>query len=270
MKLNKIFFYIVLLLTVISFQQNVNGDDKNKITIDEQLGKYIPLNVKFVNSTGKEIVLKDFFSDKPVVFAFVYYRCPQICTPLMTEIAEVINKSDLTPGIDYRVVVISMDENETPKIAAEKKRAMFNLVDKNIAPEDWEFLTGNLSNIKKITEAAGFYYKRVGTQFVHTTTVMFLTKDGKISRYLYPRYKKKSGFSILPFNFKLAVINASEGKVIPTIGKLLAFCFTYDPQGRTYVFDILKVVGASTILTVGLVILILVKKKKVVDNKRLV
>ncbi len=269
MKFKKLFFYIVLTLAVISFQQNVKADDKNKINIDEQLGKYIPLDVNFVNSKGEEVVLKNLFGDKPVVLAFVYYRCPKICTPLMTEIAEVIDKSDLTPGVDYRVVVISMDENETPEIAAQKKNTMFSLINRKIKPEDWEFLTGDLINIKKITEAAGFHYKRVGSQFVHTTSVMFLTKEGKISRYLYPRYREKSGFSILPFDFKLAVINASEGKVIPTVGKLLAFCFTYDPQGRTYVFDVLKIAGASTILTAGLVILILVKKKKANNNNRL-
>jgi len=224
--------------------------------------KYIPLDVKFVNSMGKEIVLKDLFRDKPVVFAFVYYQCPGICTPLMTELAEVINKSTLEPGIDYRVVVISMDEKETPEIAAAKKREMLNLIDKKIAPDDWEFLTGSYNNIKKIADAAGFHFKREGTQFIHTTSIMFLTKDGKLSRYLYPRYKESSGFSILPFSFKLAVIDATKGNVIPSVGKLLAFCFSYDPQGRTYVFDILKVAGASTLFTIGLVILILVKKKK--------
>ncbi|MCH7972998.1 MAG: SCO family protein [Bacteroidetes bacterium] len=270
MKLNRVIFYIILSFTLISFQQNVKGDNKNDITIDEQLGKYIPLNVKFLNSLGKEIVLKDFFNDRPVVFAFVYYKCPGICTPLMTDIAKVINRSTLEPGIDYRVVILSMDEKETSKIAAEKKKAIFNLIDKNIAPEDWEFLTGSYNNIKEIADATGFHFKREGTQFIHTTSLMFLTKDGKLSRYLYPSYKKSSGFSILPFSFKLAVIDATEGNVIPSLGKLLAFCFSYDPQGRTYVFDILKIVGASTILTVSVVIIILVKKKKVNDNKRLV
>ncbi|HED07563.1 MAG TPA: SCO family protein [Ignavibacteria bacterium] len=262
MKLNSIFFYIVLSILIMPFQSNINGYDKNGINIDEQLGKYIPLNVKFVNSMGKEIVLKDLFNDKPVVFAFVYYKCPGICTPLMTELAEVINKSTLEPGIDYRVVVLSMDERETPKIAAAKKKEILNLIDKKIAPDSWEFLTGSYNNIKKIADATGFHFKREGTQFIHTTSVMFLTRDGKLSRYLYPRYRKSSGFSILPFSFKLAVIDATKGNIIPSVGKLLAFCFSYDPQGRTYVFDILKVAGASTILTVGLVILILVRKKK--------
>ena len=270
MKFNKVFFYIFLSLLFITYQQNVLGNDKNDITIDEQLGKNIPLNIEFINSEGKQVVLTDFFNDKPIVFAFVYYKCPGICTPLMTEIAEVINQSDLDPGIDYKVVILSMDEYETPKDAVEKKRAIFNLIDKKIAPEDWEFLTGSYDNIKKLADATGFHFMREGTQFIHTTSLMFLTKNGKLSRYLYPRYKKSSGFYILPFSFKLAVIDATEGKVIPSIGKLLAFCFSYDPQGRTYVFDILKIVGASTILTVGIVILILVKKKKVNDNKRLV
>ncbi len=270
MKINKLFFYIVLTFTVIIFQPSILASGKSDINIKEQLGKNIPLNLEFVNSEGKKVVLKDFFNDEPVVFAFVYYKCPGICTPLMTELAEIINKSSLEPGKDYKVIILSMDEFETPKDAATKKRTIFNLIDKKIDTQDWEFLTGSYDNIKKLADATGFHFKREGTQFIHTTSLMFLTKNGKLSRYLYPRYKKTTGFSVLPFSFKLAVIDATEGKVIPSVGKLLAFCFSYDPQGRTYVFDILKIVGASTILTVGLVILILVKKKKVNDNKRLV
>ena len=44
---------------------------------------------------------------------------------------------------------------------------------------------------------------------------------------------KNPSISIIGLGFvglTLAVINATEGKVIPSIGKLLAFCFSYDPQ----------------------------------------
>jgi len=269
MKLTRIFLYLFFSIIALFYQKDILAIEKDNITITEQLGKYIPLDLEFINSDGNVVKLKNYFTDKPVVFAFVYYKCPGICTPLMTEITSIINKSTLVPGKDYRVIILSMDENELTKDALEKKQAMFSLVDKQISSDDWIFLTGKIENINKLAESTGFHFKREGTQFIHTTSLMFLTKEGKISRYLYPGYKKDSGFSVLPFSFKIAVIDATEGKVIPSIGKLLAFCFSYDPQGRTYVFDILKIVGASTILTIGIVVLILVKKKKVKD-KRLV
>jgi len=267
MKLKLFIINITILLLFFVLTINIYAISKGKINIIEKLGDKIPLNLKFENSNGKEIILNELFKDKPVVLAFVYYKCPGICTPLMTEIASLINESDIEIGKDYRVALISMDEKETPKIAAKKKKAMFYLVDKQIKPEDWEFLTGDLTNITKLAKATGFNYKRVGTQFIHTTSLMILTKNGKLSRYIYPRYNKNRGFALLPFSFKLAIIDATEGKIIPSVGKLLAFCFSYDPHGKTYVFDILKVVGATTIITVGFVILILVKKKKVNDNQ---
>jgi len=268
MKSNKILLYLFFSFIVLVHPKEIFASDNESITITEQLGKNIPLNLEFKNSDGKTVVLKNYFTDKPVVFAFVYYKCPGICTPLMTEIATIINKSSLIPGKDYRVVILSMDEKETHADALEKKQTMFSLLDKKVNTDDWIFLTGSMENINKLADATGFKFKREGTQFIHTTSLMFLSQKGKLSRYLYPGYKKNTGFAILPFSFKLAVIDASEGKVIPSVGKLLAFCFSYDPQGRTYVFDILKVVGASTLLTVGLVIFILSKKKKVNDNKR--
>jgi hypothetical protein len=40
--------------------------------------------------------------------------------------------------------------------------------------------------------------------------------------------------------------------VLPTTARLLTICFSYDPEGRTYVFNTMRVVGSSMLLTVGL------------------
>ena len=66
----------------------------------------------------------------------------------------------------------------------------------------------------------------------------------------------------------MAVIDASQGKVMPTVGRLLAFCFSYDPQGKGYVFNLLKVFGAGTLFLVGIFVVYLkVRKKKVSKQK---
>jgi len=93
MKSNKILLYLFFSFIVLVHPKEIFASDNESITITEQLGKNIPLNLEFKNSDGKTVVLKNYFTDKPVVFAFVYYKCPGICTPLMTEIATIINKS---------------------------------------------------------------------------------------------------------------------------------------------------------------------------------
>ena len=259
----RVFFFLLLVSSSVVFATS----DEEKINIDERLGSQLPLEVKFYNSDSEQVALKDII-DKTTVLAFVYYKCPGICSPLMSELANIVNESDMVPGKDYRIITISMDERETPQVANEKKQNFLSTISKPFAQEDWEFLTGDSVSIHEVTEAAGFHFERVGTQFIHTTSVMFISPNGKISRYLYPSYSKKGEFSILPFDFNMAVIDASEGKVMPTVGRLLAFCFSYDPQGKGYVFNLLKVFGAGTLLFVGIFVVFLkVKKKKVSKQK---
>ena len=58
----------------------------------------------------------------------------------------------------------------------------------------------------------------------------------------------------------MALTEAQEGTVSPTIRRVLLYCFTYDPEGRTYVFNILKVAGVVVISLAAMFILLLVLK----------
>jgi len=136
-----------------------------------------------------------------------------------------------------------MDEFETPYNAAKRKDVIIQLMDKNVPPESWIFLTGNLADIKKVSDAAGFYFKREGEDFRHAGCFIFTDSQGKITRYLFPGYSERHGFGILPFDFKMAVFEASESRVSPTIARVLQFCYSYDPAGRTYVFNLTRIFG---------------------------
>jgi len=54
---------------------------------------------------------------------------------------------------------------------------------------------------------------------------MVLSGTGMVTRYLY-------GVTFLPFDVKMAVTEAAQGRTGPTIARLLKFCFNYDPAGR--------------------------------------
>ena len=232
-----------------------------EIGIEEQLGKSIPLQESFIDENGKKVTLKELFT-KPTVLSFVYYNCPGICSPLLMELSNTINKSDLVLGVDYNIVVISMDELETPKDASTKKQTFFQALDKNVPPESWRFLTGDSATIKTVADVAGFYFKRQGKDFLHTGAFIFIDNKGKICRYLFPSYTDRRGFGILPFDFKMAVIETSEGRISPTIGKVLQFCFKYDPQGKTYVINILPIFGVVILVLAGIFILYIRFKPK--------
>jgi len=242
-------------------------DDKIEIGIDEQLGKHIPLDAVFNDEDGNQVKLGDLITE-PTVLALVYYHCPGICNPLMFELANVMNKSDLEPGYDYNVISISIDDLETPQKASEKKKEMMSGFDKDVPQNSWRFLTGNKENIKKVADAAGYYFKREGTEFRHSGALIFIDKTGKICRYLIPSYTENHGFGILPFDFKMAVLETSKGKETPTIARVLQLCFSYDPQGKTYALNFTRIFGVAILLFAGIFFLVMkLKPKKEIKNK---
>jgi len=87
-----------------------------------------------------------------------------------------------------------------------------------------------------------------------------LSPDGKITRYLY------GSTYFLPFDLKMAIVEAAEGKSGPTINKVLNYCFSYDPEGKKYVFNVTKVSGSIIILIAAALLIGLVisnrKRKK--------
>jgi len=142
------------------------------------------------------------------------------------------------------------------------KLTFFAAFDKDVPKEAWKFLTGSREEIIKVTDAAGFYFKRKDDQFLHTGAFLFLDKEGKICRYLIPNYSDKSGFGILPFDFKMAVLEAADGKVTPTIARVLRFCFSYDTEGQKYTLNFTRIFGAGILILVILFLIFIIFKPK--------
>jgi protein SCO1/2 len=172
-------------------------------------------------------------------------------------LTSVVNKLDLVPGKDYQVVTVSFDHREKFDLAAAKKTSYFGLIEKSIPDSSWKFLTGDSTTIHQLTDAAGFMFKKEGNDFVHPGALILVSPEGKISRYLY-------GTQYLPFDVKMAIGEASEGRTGPTIIRLLQMCYSYNPEGRTYVFNITRVAGAAILFCAFIfVIVISIKKKSV-------
>jgi protein SCO1/2 len=262
----KLKFYLSLILFVVislipASYVNGNPEPQKKAALEEQLGKYIPMDAEFHNENGEKVKLKEIIK-KPTILTLVFYECKGICTPLLTELANNINQLDLQLGKDYQIVTISFDPEENPSLAKSKKANYIKLLN-NKPPEDgWVFLVGDSANIYSVTNSVGFYFFKEEDQFIHPGALIFISPDGKITRYLL-------GIQYLPFNIKMAIIEAGEGRVGPTIAKLIKFCYTYDAEGRTYALNITRIIGIFTLLAVGIFIIFLIskpKKKKLEGN----
>ena len=212
--------------------------------IDEKLGETIPADLMLVNEAGDTVRLGDLV-DRPTIVTLVYYSCPSICRPLLNEVSGMLGRLlelDMEPGKDYQVVTISFDEFDGPAGSARLKKEYMSQLPDGLPGSAWTFLTGDAEAIGRFTEAVGFGFKREGEDFAHPTTLVILAPGGKITRYLY-------GAEYLPLDLKMALYEASEGRVGPTIARMLQFCFSYDPEGRKYVLNLTRVVGTGMILS---------------------
>ena len=254
MKIFRKEIFIALLGISILFASNVYSETKIKVGIDEQLGHYIPLDMKFQTSEGKTVALKDLIN-KPTILALVYYECPGLCSPMQSELAWTVDRIQLEPGKDFQVISLSFDPKENPQIAARWKRGYLQTIKRKFDPSDWDFLTGDSASIKAVTDSCGFYYRPADKDFVHAATVIAISPDGKICRYLY-------GIDFNPFDMKMALLEAGAGKTNPTITKVLRLCFSYDPSGHKYSLDVTRITGAVIVLGAGIFLSVLVFKKK--------
>jgi len=248
---------VVLIILLMGLRNAFAEGFNDKIGVVEKLGNKIPLQATFTDSEGKTVALKDLIT-KPTVIDLAYYKCTGICTPLMTEVANVINKTDLQAGKDYNIITISINDNEFTKDAAAKKAEMMNLVKAEIPANAWTFLTGDSSQIKLVTKAVGFNYQPDKETFIHTGVLIFVSADGKICRYLKPDYDNRGNFKVLPFDFKMALLEASKGEEIPVIDNVVKYCFSYQPKSDTYAFDLFKIFGTGTILIVAAIFVFVV------------
>lgn len=232
-----------------------------EIGIVEKLGQTIPMELKFCNEKSDTIAIGTLIN-KPVILSFVYFDCPGLCSPLQDGIAEVVDKMDLTLGKDYDIITISFNTRDTPEKAREKKLNFVQKI-KESQRGSWTYLTGRLDNIQRITEAVGFRYKPTGVDFAHPSTIIILSPQGKITRYLY-------GVSFLPFDLKMAIGEAQRGLARPTSSKILDYCFAYDPASKTYTLQVTRLLG-TFVLVIGvffvLYLLLSGKRKTSKTNK---
>jgi protein SCO1/2 len=123
--------------------------------------------------------------------------------------------------------------------------------------EGWRFLTGDSASIRRLTNALGYGFQRQRNEFAHPVVSIVVAGDGMIVRYLY-------GVSILPKDLALALVEAKSGVTGGSIRKLMDYCFSYDPAGRTYVFNLLRVSATVVIICTGsfLAFLLLTGRKR--------
>jgi protein SCO1/2 len=236
---------------------NTTPAELQGVDIVEHLGGALPADVALRDSDGKAVRLGDYFDGKrPTLLVFAYHTCPMLCSLVLDATVRALREVPWTVGDQFDVVSISIDPNDTPHSADQKRSQVAAAYARPKAgARGFHFLVGAEAEIRRVTEAVGFEYRYDARQkqYAHPAAIYLLTPEGRIARYLY-------GIQYDPADVRLGLLEASEGRAVTTTERLLLFCYHYDPQGRHYslvAMNVMRLGGGVTVAILGSLLVIL-------------
>ncbi|HSP17155.1 MAG TPA: SCO family protein [Thermoanaerobaculia bacterium] len=233
-----------------------------RVSIAQKLGTKVPFDVMMHDEDGRVVRLGDYFRrGRPVLLNFVYFRCPMLCPMVLEGMTSALTELKYNIGNEFDIVTISIDPRDKPSTAAEFKDKYVKRYGRLDAASGWHFLTSNDdTSIHRIADAVGFQYAYDGVrdQFAHGAAILVLTPDGRTSRYFY-------GFEFKPRDLRLAVVEASGGKVGKLTDQFLLLCYHYDPAVGRYsrrAMNFVRAGGITTVAVLASFIFIMVRKER--------
>lgn len=221
-----------------------------QIDIVDRTGQSIPLELTFRNEQGSPVVLKQVVT-KPTILVLVYFTCDRICPQMLGALATALGDVKMVPGKDYHVLSVSFDVRDTPAVAQKIKKNYMVATGMPFPDDAWLFLTGDSDAIEKLTGAAGFRFQAVGKEFVHPSVLIFLSPEGKITKYLPVetfRYGTQAPIRFSPMEVRNALADASQGKVWLGPRNPVLLCFPHMPGNQANFFTILAGAGIATLI----------------------
>lgn len=230
------------------------------IEVTDHRGERIDTGLRFTDEAGNPVVLADFLDgERPVALTLNYFRCRVVCSVQLEGLGEALAQVDWEAGEDFRLVTVSIDPRETPVDATKKRSKVLDVVGKG-DDVPWAFLTGDELNIRALASQLGisYAYDAEQDQYAHPAVVVFITPDGRVSRYLY-------GLGYDPLDVKLGLYEAADGKIGGPVEQIYLSCFSYDAtigQYGPFAMGIMRVGGAFTALVLGTVLFFLWRRER--------
>lgn len=242
--------------------KSISKEELEQAKITDRTGQQLNLaGMTFKDEQGQAVALSQFFTGKePVILVMAYYKCASLCTFVLNGVATALRGLNWDAGQQYRVVAVSINPRESSALAAEKKAAYMKTYARIGAEKGWHFLTGDENQIKNLASQVGFGYSydKEHDEYAHSAGIFILTPEGKISRTLY-------GIEFPVRDLKLALLEASDGKVGNVVERLLMLCYRYDVNAKgyaVYAFRLMQLAGLFTMAAIGGYILFLVRTER--------
>ena len=255
---------VALMLTIpAAGQPSAANPDQlpGKVTIAQKLNTRIPLDLMMRDEAGRVVRLSQYFGKgRPVLLQFVYYRCPMLCPMVLEGTTESLTHLKFDIGKQFDVITVSIDPRDKAEDAARLKEKYIRHYGRLESASGWHFLTAHETAIKTLTDAVGFQfaYDSRTDQFAHGAALLVLTPDGRTSRYFY-------GFEYKPRDLRMAIVEASEGKVGGVVDQFLLLCFHYDASTGKYSRNAMmfaRAGGVTTFFALGGFILVMLRRER--------
>lgn len=231
------------------------------VGVEQRLGAKLPLEVKLRDQSGKIVPLSAAFDGtRPVIITPVYYDCPMLCGVVLDQLINRLVELKLDIGRDFNVVTYSFNPNETSPDAAAKRTLYLGRYGRPGAGEGWHFYTSDEVSLRQLSDALGFKYMWDPEQkeYAHAAAVVIATPKGEIARYF-------QGMEYSSRDLRLALVEASEGKIGNPIDRLMLLCYDYDPATGKYSALSMKIVragGAATVAGLAGFIFVMIRKER--------
>jgi protein SCO1 len=234
----------------------------DKVGIAQNLNGQLPLGLAFMDESGKQVQLGQYFGKHPAILALVYFQCPMLCSEELNGLTSALRMVDVKPGKDFDIIVVSIDPTEGPALAAAKKAGYVKRYGQPETADGWHFLTGKQPEIDALTKAVGFGYVKIPgpdgklNQFAHASAIQIVTPEGKLAQYYM-------GVEYSPKDLRLGLVEASSNKIGTPVDNILTYCYHYDPQTNSHSLVVARVVqlgGAVTLLALGGFMLVMFRK----------
>jgi protein SCO1/2 len=217
-----------LTTTALAHAPMAPADLDQRAGFDQHLGAQVPMDLHFRESDGRSRSLRQVADGRPILLALGYYRCPNLCEAVLHGLAHAVAKLTLHPGQDFEVVFVSIDPRELPADAATSQRMLAR--EQPAAKVDrWHFMTGNETDVHSLARAIGFRYflDPRNNQYAHAAGSVVLTAGGRVTQYMF-------GVDYPPRSLRLALVDASRGKLGGLVDQLVLLCCGYDPATGRY------------------------------------
>jgi protein SCO1/2 len=220
-------------------------------------GAQLDAGLVFRDETGRSAPLATFLGERPTLLLFGYDRCPGLCGVAEMDLAEALDRTGIAPD-RYRVLLASIDPGEQPEDA---RAARARLADALPAADlsGWHFLTGQPEPVGSLAAAAGLSVSALPGRdlYVHPVATLVLTPDGRISRAF-------GGLDYDPRDLRLALVEASAGRLGTLAERLTLLCSSFDPATGRYSGAVmlgLRIGGLASLVLLGAALVMLRRRE---------